>query len=227
MNKIEIGDATLYQGDCLEIMAILDPVDAVITDPPYGVNVDYGLFVDSQENVIALAKKWVPLARGIANRVIFTSGTKNLFHYPKPDWIMAWITPAGTGVGPWGFCCWQPILCYGADPILKSGRGSRPDIIQHTESSEKNGHPCPKPKKFMRRLVERVSLKHEIILDPFMGSGMTGVACVKLGRKFIGIEIESKYFDIACKQIEDAYRQGDMFLERPKQLEQSKMEFGS
>ncbi len=55
-----------------------------------------------------------------------------------------------------------------------------------------------------------------MILDPFMGSGTTGVACAKLGRKFIGIEIEPKYFDIACERIRKAYDQPDMFIERPK-----------
>ena len=60
----------------------------------------------------------------------------------------------------------------------------------------------------------------KLVLDPFMGSGTTGVACVKLGRKFIGIELEPKYFDIACRRIEDAYKQPDMFIERPKKAEQ-------
>lgn len=58
------------------------------------------------------------------------------------------------------------------------------------------------------------------VLDPFMGSGTTGVACAKLGRKFIGIEIEPKYFDIACKRIEQAYKQPDFFVERPKKQKQ-------
>lgn len=58
------------------------------------------------------------------------------------------------------------------------------------------------------------------VLDPFMGSGTTGVACAKMGRKFIGIEIEPKYFDIACKRIEEAYKQPDMFVELPKKAEQ-------
>ena len=63
----------------------------------------------------------------------------------------------------------------------------------------------------------------ETILDPFMGSGTTGVACAKLGRKFIGIEIEPKYFDIACKRIEEAYAQGDMFIEPPKPAKQESL----
>ena len=61
-------------------------------------------------------------------------------------------------------------------------------------------------------------VKGQTILDPFMGSGTTGVACVKLGRKFIGIELDEKYFDIACKRIEEAYRQPDMFIEPPKKI---------
>jgi len=69
----------------------------------------------------------------------------------------------------------------------------------------------------MEWVVSVSSLPGEFVLDPFMGSGTTGVACANLGRKFIGIEIEPKYFDIACKRIEDAYRQGDMFVERPAQ----------
>lgn len=63
-----------------------------------------------------------------------------------------------------------------------------------------------------------------VVLDPFMGSGTTGVACVKLGRKFIGIELEPKYFDIACKRIEQAYKQPDMFIEQPKKAEQVGMD---
>ena len=81
--------------------------------------------------------------------------------------------------------------------------------------SEKNGHPCPKPLGFMERLIERATLDGETVLDPFMGSGTTGVACARLGRRFIGVEIEPRYFDIACRRIEDAQRQGDMFRPQP------------
>ena len=64
----------------------------------------------------------------------------------------------------------------------------------------------------------------ETILDPFMGSGTTGVACAKLGRKFIGIELEKKYFDIACQRIEEAYQQPDMFIEPPAKAKQEAMD---
>ena len=75
----------------------------------------------------------------------------------------------------------------------------------------------------MRQLVVWYSEESQTILDPFMGSGTTGVACAKLGRKFIGIELEPKYFDIACKRIEDAYAQGDMFISPPPKAVQEAM----
>ncbi len=222
----QIGDARLILGSCLEWLENVPTcfrVHAVITDPPYGIGVDYGVFIDTQQNVEELAKKWLPLARAHADRVVFTPGNINQHSYPRPDWTMAWITPAGAGSGPWGFSCWQPIMVYGKDPFLANGKGRAPDIFHHTETSEANGHPCPKPARFMQRLVSRVSLEHETILDPFMGSGTTGVACAKLGRKFIGIEIEPKYFDIACKRIDEAYKQGDFFVEKPKPSKQEAM----
>lgn len=68
----------------------------------------------------------------------------------------------------------------------------------------------------MQKLVERASLPNDIVLDPFMGSGTTGVASVRLGRPFVGIEIEPRYFDIACRRIEEATKQLDMFVTQPK-----------
>ena len=77
-------------------------------------------------------------------------------------------------------------------------------------------HPNEKPVSMVEHFLRLHSVSHNTILDPFMGSGTTGVACVKLGRKFIGIELEPKYFDIACQRIDDAYKQPDMFVEQPK-----------
>jgi site-specific DNA-methyltransferase (adenine-specific) len=83
-----------------------------------------------------------------------------------------------------------------------------------------NGHPCPKPLRYSMWLASRSAARNETILDPFMGSGTTGVACQKLGRKFIGIDIEEKYFSIACRRIEEAMRQPDLFVEPVKPAEQ-------
>jgi len=88
--------------------------------------------------------------------------------------------------------------------------------VSKSERGEDNTHPTVKPQELMKYLCRLVTPVGGTVLDPFMGSGTTGVACAKMGRKFIGIELEPKYFDIACKRIEQAYDQPDMFIEPPK-----------
>ena len=225
MTRIEtIGDCTLYLGDCREILPLLPKVDAVVTDPPYGVNLGvdgptalgktaYASFDDTPENVIAVCVPIIRWAIENVGRVVMTPGNRNCHDYPKPDEVGAIYNPAGAGFSRWGFTTSQPIYYYGKDP---HGANKKPHSLQSVETADKNGHPCPKPERLMRWLVARGSLAGDRILDPFMGSGTTGVACVKLGRKFIGIEIEPKYFDIACKRIAAAYAQPDMFIEAEK-----------
>lgn len=223
-----IGDATLYLGDCREILPTLGKVDAVVTDPPYGVRLGedgptsigktaYASFEDTPENVRAVCVPVVEDCIRLFGRVVLTPGARNFRAYPEPTELGSIFNPAGAGFSRWGFTTSQPILYYGKDP---HGQSKKPQSIQSTETSEKNGHPCPKPIKLMEWMVDRASLAGQTILDPFMGSGTTGVACAKLGRKFIGIEIEPKYFDIACKRIDDAYKQPRLFAEpapKPKQ----------
>ena len=104
--------------------------------------------------------------------------------------------------------------------VLSIGKPERPnfaiDSVISCHQLEKL-HPHQKPVQLMQNLI---SWQNGVTLDPFMGSGTTGVACAKMGRKFIGIEIEPKYFDIACKRIEEAYKQPDMFVELSKKSEQ-------
>ena len=217
----EIGEAKLYLGDCLGILPIIKNIDAVVTDPPYGLNKNYNCFEDTERNVIELGRLWLPIAREISERVVFTSGVLGQWFYPKPDWVMAWVYKATGNRGKWGFSNWQPILCYGSDPYLKAGKGARMDILECTLGGiAKIPHPCPKPLEFIRRIIERVTISGTV-LDPFMGSGTTGVAALNLGRKFIGIEKDPEYFEIACKRIEQAEQQGDLLYprrENPKQL---------
>ena len=214
-----IGDATLYLGDCREIMPTLGKVDAVVTDPPYGLGAAateknrYSLYNDEEEETTMLVSRVISL--GSASRMIMTPGQKLMFRYPEPDAIGAFFYPAGTGSCSWGFVGWQPIFYYGKDPVLADGRGRAMNSRQSTEMAEKNGHPCPKPLRAWTWLTQRCTRANETILDPFMGSGTTGVACAKLGRKFIGIEIDEGYFDIACERIEQAYAQPSLFVEPP------------
>jgi site-specific DNA-methyltransferase (adenine-specific) len=210
MRMERIGQATLYQGDCLTVLPSLPVADAFITDPPYGLGMDYGAFIDTPENVTALHAGWLPLARERAGRVVITPGVLGQWMLPRPDWVMCWAISGAGGRGKWGFSCWQPIVVYGPDPYLAAGMGARPDLLFVNETSEKNGHPCPKPIGFMRRLIDRVSLGG-LIVDPFMGSGTTGAAAMELGRPFIGVELEPAFFDIACERIENAQRQERLF----------------
>ena len=147
--------------------------------------------------------------------MVMTPGQKMMFRYDEPTAVGAFYYPAGTGSCSWGFVGWQPIFYYGRDPMMADGKGRGHTCFISTEAAEKTGHPCPKPIRSWQKLTNRVTRRGETILDPFMGSGTTGVACAKLGRKFIGIEIDETYFDIAYRRIEDAYKQGDLFVPPP------------
>lgn len=96
----------------------------------------------------------------------------------------------------------------------------RPNDVIFADRTGNINHPTEKPVSLMEQVVKWTD---GLVLDPFMGSGTTGVACVKLGRKFIGIELDEKYFDISCKRIEEAYKQPDLFLEPPVKHIQDKM----
>lgn len=217
-NPVTIGDATLYCGDCLEILPTLGKVDAVVTDPPYGIGFKYASYDDTLDRWYYLMDRVVPLCRAAAQFVIMPScAIKRLpywYERHRPDWIVAWHKGSPGHAAAIGFNDWEPHVAW--------GRPDRPmhDFFSTPCGFDDNGHPCPKPEGYARWLVSRAAAHGQTILDPFMGSGTTGVACAKLGRKFIGIEIEPKYFDIACRRIEEAYRQPDMFIEPPKKAVQ-------
>lgn len=247
-----IGDATLYLGDCLEIMPTLGRVDAVVTDPPYGTT------RCSWDAVIPLEAMWEKLAYVLGERspVLlfgcepFSSMLRvsNLKHF-KYDWI--WDKPRGTGFLN---AKKQPlrgheiisVFCEGATPYFPQmshgherkqtfrGKHLQTDVYGYmagdyrydsteryprsvltfsTDTQITSEHPTQKPVVLVEYLINTYSEAGEVVLDFAMGSGTTGVACANLGRKFIGIEIEPKYFDNACRRIEDAYKQPRLFDE--------------
>ena len=192
---------TIYHGDCREILPQLPKVDLVLTDPPYGIGLDYGTFVDTPVNVRNLVVSVMPLILESASRVALTCGVRQIAWYPPSTWILCWFNRAGTGMNPWGFTCWQPVLVYGKDPYLENRMGGRPDYIEGSEGASTKEHPCAKPIKFWKKLLARVSvMSTDVVLDPFLGSGTTVEACKALNRKCIGIEIEEKYCEIAAKR---------------------------
>ena len=210
VHKEIIGDCVLYRADCREVLPTLCKVDAVVTDPPYGVN-----FAEWDQSA---AMDWLPAARLLAPSVYITTGIKNLHDWAAPDWIAAYSFPNGfkraTGGG---FNSWEPVLIYGRNALQLDHKQFPPVASEKVE-----GHPCPKPLGPFRWLVAEATAPGACVLDPFMGSGTTGVACINLGRSFIGIEREPSYFDIACRRIEEAYKQPRLFDEpAPKAVQPS------
>lgn len=235
MSRVEIiGDATLYLGDAREIVSTLGLVDATICDPPYGVNGGSGTlgkasqktkykadFPDTAEYIHDVCAPIIAQCLKISKRMAITTGSRNMFKYPPPDDIGGFTHPVGNGLSFWGMITFQPILFYGRDPRI----GLTISAMTHpmTSPADKTiNHPCPKPIKEWTWLVNKASLVGETVLDPFMGSGTTGVACAKLGRKFIGIELDQKYFDLSCRRIEAAHNQPDMIIELQRKLEKQK-----
>jgi len=212
----------LYRGDCLEVMGRMpdNSVDCVLTDPPYGLNYGYEGYDDTRENLRKLINGLFSY-RNMFVRMIILCGPTQIHEYPESDWVGA-ITWDTTGsLCRFGFSQWTPILIYGDDVkrgfksingVLKSDtfhiRGG--SSVGFRRSKEESLHPCPKSKHIMDYISRRYTNQRESIIDPFMGSGTTGVAAVNLGRAFIGIELEPKYFDIAVRRIRQAIidRQG-------------------
>lgn len=180
-------------------------VDCIITDMPYGVGVDFGEYRHNVENLEALIDEALPEMRRVAHRVAITPNVRNMFLYPEPTWTLGWFFGGGAR-GRWGFNHWQPILVYGADPLHQL-KMTHTDVIRSTstELADRSAHPCPKPLPFTRKLINRVAPSPaDTILDPFMGSGTTGVAAIQLGHKFIGIEMNGDYLAIAKRRIAQA-----------------------
>lgn len=199
---------TLIQGDCLDVLRELPDgcVDAVVTDPPYGIGIMYGNRRDDVD------VSFLPECRRVAKRTAVSCGIPNVWAYPQADWILGHFNLGAEACGPWGFACWMPILVYGKCPYISAGRGRRHDAFSfRPKTYQPPDHPCPKAPDLWRLIVIRTTLQGEIVLDPFMGSGTTGVACVQTGRRFIGIEIDPTYFRIAQKRINDALGVGTLF----------------
>ena len=234
----EIGSCTLYRGDCRDVLPTLGLLAAVVTDFPYGVELKIGrrhgqpsgtqgqlrtpltyqktasiIYCDTREVVCGLIHDVMPIIVAQSHRAAVFCGRRLIHEFPAAASIGCVYVPSGSGCDAWGFGSFNPILFYGACPYLEARRGSHPNsFLEYNPTTEAVDHPCPKPLNWMRWLVNRASLTGEIVVDPLMGSGTTGVACVQLGRRFVGIEIEPRYFDLACQRIEEAQRQGDLFV---------------
>lgn len=198
----------LYRGDCISVLKNMcdDSVDLILTDPPYGINLKYASYDDTEKNWISLMNKFIPEARRVARMVILSSCKISklpwIYKNHCPDWLICWYKGSPGHASYIGFNDWEPHLVYGRT----KNRLDMHDYFQSKSSPKKGtwGHPCPKPVEWANWLIKRATSEGMLVCDPFLGSGTTGEACVKLNRNFIGIELDKKYFEIAQRRINEA-----------------------
>ena len=238
MKKEVIGNATLYLANCMEVLPMHQPVDAVITDPPYeaeahtamkrtrssmrtGENdvIDFRPMDEAFRGAVIneIAKKckgWflafcqVEAADKWRQAVLSAEGKyRRTMVWVKPD-----ASPQFNGQGPaQGYECIS--ASWFGDGISKWNAGGKRGVYTHNSTHGRfGGHPTEKPISLMQELVSDFVPVSGVVLDPFMGSGSTGVACMGMGIRFIGIEIDPDYFEIACKRLELAQKQERLFV---------------
>lgn len=215
MEKQEIGNATVILGDCLEILPTLGQFDAVVTDPPYGIgearknNASRGKLAVAKDYGISdwddqpITKESVDLLRNISKWQIIFGG--NYFELPPAKCWLIWDKENGESDFADAELAWTNLnkavrlKRYMWNGMLRANKELRGD------------HPTQKPIGIMKWVISHLPTDVLTIIDPYMGSGTTGVACMEMDKAFVGIERERKYFDIACKRIEDAQRQERLF----------------
>lgn len=193
---------TIYHADCLNVLPQLGSAEAVITDPPYNVGIQYGHLTDDRRyDYGAWCREWFGECRRVAEVVAIAPGFPNVGLWAEiawPSWVLAWMKPGAMGRSPVGFCNWEPVYLWGV-PKKRDGVDTFTAPIIPTK--ELDSHPCPKPLMWGKRLVSLLSEVGDVIVDPFMGSGTTLRAAKDLSRRAIGIEIEERYCEIAAKRL--------------------------
>lgn len=228
-----IGDCRLILGDCLKVMPLLEPVDAVVTDPPYG----YGYKPSRNGSVNSVSFKrnfgpehkligdtgkmdFDPRPMLVARRHIIWGGNCFSDKLPNEKSWLVWFKADGNTAIDQGHAelAWTDIGC-----AIRGLNHRWYGMVRDSEKGVQNKHPTQKPVAVMEWCLGYISAS-DIVLDPYMGSGTTLVACAKLGRKGIGIELDPDYFEIACQRVEEAYRQPDLFVAPPASPEQTGMD---
>lgn len=214
IKDVTIGDCRLILGDCLEVTPLLSEFDAVVTDPPYGMS------FKSKRRIVHCK----PIANDGGTQMLdFACSLRarhskyiwmrwdNLRDVPKPKSLITWVKnnhSMGNLEHEHGRKTEVAAFYVGPEHFFTK----RPNDVVFANRTGNELHPTQKPVDLM---IQNVRWTFGEVFDPFMGSGTTGVACVKLGRKFTGIELDADYFDIACERIREAYKQPDMFVEQP------------
>ena len=221
MTRIEtIGAATLYLADCRDVLPTLGPVDAVVTDPPYDIVATGGGIGAKRAYLAGISGHIdqgfdVSLLSQFGNWMAFCA-LKQVFGLTKQAEAqgLRWqlLTWNKTNPTPLSNGNYLPDAEYMVHAFKRHDwRGKSRFVVGPVEQND-IAHPTVKPQYVMRRCILSASSAGDTVCDPFSGSGSTGVAAVQMGRKFIGIERDPGYFDIACRRIEQAQRQSDLFI---------------
>lgn len=243
------GKVTLVQGDCLEHLPLLGEFDHCIFDPPYEDITHKAksggrkkLRSDEGPELKSIDFASIDGVRDVVTELIAQQCRGWFVAFCSPEGIAPWRDAIErAGIRYKRACFWYkpdstPQLngqgpAYAVEPFVTGWCGSgysrwygggRRNLFEHlTNQSTRDGrHPTEKPVSLMSDLVGLFAAPGEIICDPMMGSGTTGVACIKRGRRFVGIEKDPAYFDIACERIDFAARQPDMFGEQSEVVQE-------
>lgn len=225
IRKEVIGDCTLYLGDCTKILQTSLHYGGVITDPPYGIDYKSGFATEElwSEDAIRNDEDTVirDYALSLVDRTVPTLvfGSRKRTPPPENKMVLVWDKGPALGMGDLSIP-WKP----SSEEIYVLGNGfvgsrDSSNVIYHppVQSMAKNGRRHPNEKPVGLLLILLLKMPDVCILDPFMGSGSCGEACIKTGRPFIGIEDDPKYFDIACSRIADAHARPDMLVQAKRQ----------
>jgi site-specific DNA-methyltransferase (adenine-specific) len=235
MRTETIGGATLMLADAFDILPVLNPVDVIITDPPYSEFTQANArthknrrFLDKREaaylpfsltfeeiarlfNIAAgKTRRWFVASMDFRHAARLEQAPPEGMRFIRIGvWVKNNSAPQFSGDRSAQSFEAIAILHRKGEKLRWNGGGSRGVWI--TDVERNNGHPTAKPLNLVTDWVRKFTDEGDTVLDPFMGSGTTGIACLKLGRKFVGIEKRADYFDLACRRITEACRQGELF----------------
>ncbi|HEY1684369.1 MAG TPA: site-specific DNA-methyltransferase [Tepidisphaeraceae bacterium] len=212
IEKVVIGNATLYRADCFDIFPDLHDIDAVVTDPPYGIGFKYRSYDDAPEKYHGLMNRLVPELVRITNDGSCFVWQSPLHadqwhrYFPKGYRIVAACKMLPAGLGKPTCLSWDPVIFWSGRSRLycELPRDWHVADLQPWDGyTGGNPVPCPRPLVQVRYFCD--AIRADSILDPFMGSGTTGVAAVLTGKRFVGIERDPVYFRYACQRIEKTW----------------------
>lgn len=245
--KEVIGDATIYLGDCREVLPTLS-VDHIISDPPYEDELHKAIGRiqrnDGQQMIEDLGFDGINASRAEISRLCVEASSGWVILFTLAEGVRAWRDDLQAAGAKWDTTCFwiKPdasprfngqgpargaecfVTCWATNGHRRWNAGGKRGVYTHCVNVGRQGeHPTEKPVSLMREMLADFTLPRQTVCDPFMGSGTTGVACSLLGRGFIGIEQNERWFDLACRRIEEAYRQPRLFDEPPPKPVQGSM----